>query len=121
MVLVLVRVQSQDCKKSRSFDEADKIREDLNAMGVDVQDRERAWSAGRGGEAGRTVGKYGEIRNEFVEFAALPSTSDVRGRLAWFDAEKMCGASPPFPSSGSWFHSTRHGTAGFFNARLHGH
>ena len=51
--MVLVRVQSQDCKKSRSFDEADKIRDDLRAMGVNVQDTERAWSVGRAGEASR--------------------------------------------------------------------
>ena len=45
-------VQSQDCKKSRNFDEADKVREDLKDMGVNVQDKDRTWSVGMGGGGG---------------------------------------------------------------------
>lgn len=44
-------------KRSREYDTADKIRDDLRAMGVEVADKERTWrvrgSGGGGGRGGR--------------------------------------------------------------------
>jgi hypothetical protein len=44
--------QRLQCKMSRDFDTADRIRDDLRAMGVNVDDQSKTWSAGGGGGGG---------------------------------------------------------------------